>query len=199
MTPYGYLDRASGKLVEEPILDEEVLRWFYLGPPARRAHHAWLASRAATCNFYWDYYQGTMASPMNASCVNRETARRALFLLGFLLDAGAGAGGGVVRRGDSHARRGLTGGRRRASLARRSGAAEGRRGRAAVAARAGRTARARAGATALALAGGGNAIAVLAAAAGSAGEHEQATERFRVERVSIHDCFGLSKRSCSFT
>lgn len=53
----------------------------------RDMQRAWLASRAATCNFYWDYYQGTMASPMSASCVNRETARRALFLLGFLLDA----------------------------------------------------------------------------------------------------------------
>jgi hypothetical protein len=28
-----------------------------------------------------------MASPMAASCVNKETARRALFLLGFLDDA----------------------------------------------------------------------------------------------------------------
>ncbi len=53
----------------------------------RDMQRAWIASRDATCHFYWDYYQGTMASPMSASCVNRETARRALFLLDFVLDA----------------------------------------------------------------------------------------------------------------
>jgi len=53
----------------------------------REMQRAWIASRDATCHFYWDYYQGTMASPMSASCVNKETARRALFLLGFLLEA----------------------------------------------------------------------------------------------------------------
>ena len=50
----------------------------------REMQRAWIASRDATCRFYWDYYQGTMASPMAASCVNRATARRAIFLLGFL-------------------------------------------------------------------------------------------------------------------
>jgi uncharacterized protein YecT (DUF1311 family) len=53
----------------------------------RYMQRAWIASRDATCNFYWDYYQGTMASPMSASCVNQETAWRASFLLGLLLDA----------------------------------------------------------------------------------------------------------------
>ena len=43
-------------------------------------------SRDKTCDFYWDFYQGTMATPMSADCVNRETAQRALFLLGFLND-----------------------------------------------------------------------------------------------------------------
>ncbi len=50
----------------------------------RDMQRAWVASRDKTCAFYWDYYQGTMASPMAAACVNRETARRALFLVGFL-------------------------------------------------------------------------------------------------------------------
>lgn len=50
----------------------------------RDMQRAWIASRERTCAFYWDFYQGTMASPMSASCDNRETARRALFLLGFL-------------------------------------------------------------------------------------------------------------------
>jgi uncharacterized protein YecT (DUF1311 family) len=53
----------------------------------RDMQRAWLASREKTCAFYWDFYQGTMASPMTSSCVNRETARRALFLLGFLNEA----------------------------------------------------------------------------------------------------------------
>jgi uncharacterized protein YecT (DUF1311 family) len=54
---------------------------------AREMQRAWIDSRDRTCGFYWDYFQGTMASPMGALCRNRETARRALFLLGFLNDA----------------------------------------------------------------------------------------------------------------
>lgn len=53
----------------------------------RDMQRAWIVSRDRSCAFYWDYYQGTMASPMGAACANRETGRRALFLLGFLLDA----------------------------------------------------------------------------------------------------------------
>ena len=49
---------------------------------------AWVTSRDKTCAFYWDFYQGTMATPMSADCVNKETAERALFLLGFLNEAG---------------------------------------------------------------------------------------------------------------
>lgn len=56
----------------------------------RDMQRAWIASRDASCAFYWDYYQGTMASPMSASCANKETARRALFLLEFLQDAEGG-------------------------------------------------------------------------------------------------------------
>lgn len=54
----------------------------------RDMQRAWIASRDASCAFYWDFYQGTMASPMTAYCQTRETARRALFLLGFLNNAG---------------------------------------------------------------------------------------------------------------
>ena len=46
----------------------------------------WLQSRAATCGFYYDYFDGTMANPMIANCQNRETARRAIFLKGFADD-----------------------------------------------------------------------------------------------------------------
>jgi len=53
----------------------------------RDMQRAWLTARDKTCAFDWDLYQRTMASPMTSSCVNRETARRALFLLGFLNEA----------------------------------------------------------------------------------------------------------------
>jgi uncharacterized protein YecT (DUF1311 family) len=53
----------------------------------RDMQRAWIAARDATCGFYWDFYQGTMASPMSAGCVNKETAERALFLLGFINEA----------------------------------------------------------------------------------------------------------------
>jgi uncharacterized protein YecT (DUF1311 family) len=52
----------------------------------RDMQRAWIASRDKTCGFYWDFYQGTMASPMASVCVNRETALRTLFLLSFLYD-----------------------------------------------------------------------------------------------------------------
>ena len=52
----------------------------------RLMQRAWIDSRKRTCDFYWDFFQGTMASPMSAFCENRETARRALFLFGFLDD-----------------------------------------------------------------------------------------------------------------
>jgi uncharacterized protein YecT (DUF1311 family) len=53
----------------------------------RDMQRTWIESRKRSCDFYWDFFQGTMASPMGAFCENRETARRALFLLGFLDDA----------------------------------------------------------------------------------------------------------------
>jgi uncharacterized protein YecT (DUF1311 family) len=53
----------------------------------RDMQRAWIESRDRTCAFYRDYFQGTIASTMGAFCNNRETARRALFLLGFLNDA----------------------------------------------------------------------------------------------------------------
>jgi uncharacterized protein YecT (DUF1311 family) len=47
---------------------------------------SWLDSRKHTCDFYYDYFQGSMANPMMANCGNRETARRAVFLMGFAED-----------------------------------------------------------------------------------------------------------------
>jgi uncharacterized protein YecT (DUF1311 family) len=51
---------------------------------ARDMQRAWIESRNKTCDFYWDYFQGTMASPMSSYCSARETARRAMFLKFFL-------------------------------------------------------------------------------------------------------------------
>ena len=41
---------------------------------------AWIAYRDTTCQFYDDKIQGSMAIRMNAACITRETARRAMLL-----------------------------------------------------------------------------------------------------------------------
>jgi uncharacterized protein YecT (DUF1311 family) len=53
----------------------------------RDMQRAWIVSRDKSCGFLMDYFNGSMANPMIADCVNRETGRRALYLLGFLNDA----------------------------------------------------------------------------------------------------------------
>jgi uncharacterized protein YecT (DUF1311 family) len=52
----------------------------------REMQQAWSRSRELTCGFWYDYFEGTMANPMIASCNNRETARRAIFLRVFAAD-----------------------------------------------------------------------------------------------------------------
>jgi uncharacterized protein YecT (DUF1311 family) len=52
----------------------------------RDMQRAWVDMRDKTCAFYYDYFQGSMANPMMANCDNRETARRAIFLMGFAED-----------------------------------------------------------------------------------------------------------------
>jgi uncharacterized protein YecT (DUF1311 family) len=54
---------------------------------ARDMQRAWIENRDKTCAFYWDYFQGTMASPMSSYCNVRETARRAMFLIFFMEEA----------------------------------------------------------------------------------------------------------------
>jgi len=46
----------------------------------RDMQRAWIASRDSTCGFYDIRIQGTMAIPLSAACLARETARRALLL-----------------------------------------------------------------------------------------------------------------------
>jgi uncharacterized protein YecT (DUF1311 family) len=52
----------------------------------REMQQSWLDTLERTCAFYYQYFQGSMANPMMANCRNRETARRALFLIGFADD-----------------------------------------------------------------------------------------------------------------
>jgi uncharacterized protein YecT (DUF1311 family) len=47
---------------------------------------AWMASRDKTCEFLYDYFQGTMANPMIAACLGRATGMQALYLRGFADD-----------------------------------------------------------------------------------------------------------------
>ena len=50
---------------------------------ARDMQRAWIASRDATCEFYYHKIQGSMSVPMTAACLLNETARRALLLAAF--------------------------------------------------------------------------------------------------------------------
>ena len=52
----------------------------------REMQRAWIHDRDLTCGFWYVYFQGTMANPMIASCQNRETARRGIFLNVFAVD-----------------------------------------------------------------------------------------------------------------
>jgi uncharacterized protein YecT (DUF1311 family) len=54
---------------------------------ARDMQRSWIETRDKTCAFYWDYFQGTMASPMSSYCNVRETARRVMFLKFFMDEA----------------------------------------------------------------------------------------------------------------
>jgi uncharacterized protein YecT (DUF1311 family) len=52
----------------------------------REVQRAWIVSRDKTCGFLYDYFEGTMASPMIAHCLSRATGMQALFLRGFADD-----------------------------------------------------------------------------------------------------------------
>jgi uncharacterized protein YecT (DUF1311 family) len=54
----------------------------------RAAQRTWLKARQQQCDRFYAFFQGTMAHPMIAACENRETARRALFLLAYARRAG---------------------------------------------------------------------------------------------------------------
>lgn len=61
------------QILRDTLDDEQTAR-------LRDMQHAWIAYRDTTCHFYDDKIRGSMAIPMHAACVTRETARRALLL-----------------------------------------------------------------------------------------------------------------------
>ncbi len=71
---------ASFRHLRERLDDEQVRK-------LREMQRAWMTSRDKTCGFIYDYFEGSMANPMMAACVSRETGRHALFLRGFADDA----------------------------------------------------------------------------------------------------------------
>lgn len=50
----------------------------------RDVQRTWLEARKQQCGFYTDVIKGSLAIPIGASCMNTETARRALYLLSIL-------------------------------------------------------------------------------------------------------------------
>jgi uncharacterized protein YecT (DUF1311 family) len=50
----------------------------------RDVQRVWIESHKQQCGFYADVIQGSLAIPIGASCMNTETARRALYLLSIL-------------------------------------------------------------------------------------------------------------------
>jgi uncharacterized protein YecT (DUF1311 family) len=70
---------AAYKTVRDGLEEEQQTK-------LRDMQRSWLETKRRTCEFLYDYFQGTMANPMIANCSNRETARRALFLQGFADD-----------------------------------------------------------------------------------------------------------------
>jgi len=71
---------VSFRHLRERLDDEQVRK-------LREMQRAWMTSRDKTCGFIYDYFEGSMANPMIAACVSRETGRQALFLRGFADDA----------------------------------------------------------------------------------------------------------------
>ena len=50
----------------------------------RDVQRAWIEARKLQCEFYADVIKGSLAIPTSASCMNTETARRAIYLLSIL-------------------------------------------------------------------------------------------------------------------
>ena len=76
-------------LVWDDILNETYRRLLgsfegKLKAQLRDVQRTWLEARKQQCGFYSDVIKGSLAIPIGASCMNTETARRALYLLSIL-------------------------------------------------------------------------------------------------------------------
>ena len=69
----------SFKTLREGLEDKQIRK-------LRDMQRGWIASRDKSCAFLYDYFEGSMANPMMAACLSRETGRRALYLRGFADD-----------------------------------------------------------------------------------------------------------------
>lgn len=69
----------SYQLLREKLEEDQVAK-------LRDMQRAWITSRDKTCDFLYDYFQGTMANPMIAACTSRATGLQALYLRGFADD-----------------------------------------------------------------------------------------------------------------
>ena len=68
---------------EEPLHQRQIVpfeRKHEQTAKARAMQRAWISYRDTTCGFYGDKIRGSMAGFMEAACVARETARRAMLL-----------------------------------------------------------------------------------------------------------------------
>jgi uncharacterized protein YecT (DUF1311 family) len=77
-------DDIAVKTFEQLRLKVNDMQWVKLRDMQRK----WSDGRKQTCEFYWEFSRGTAASPLSETCYRRETARRALYLLYFLDNAG---------------------------------------------------------------------------------------------------------------
>jgi len=82
---------ARERLVWDQILNESYKTMMNALDPDQQAklremQRSWIATRDLSCGFWYDFIQGTMANLVIASCNNRETARRAIFLRVFAAD-----------------------------------------------------------------------------------------------------------------
>ena len=82
---------ARERLVWDQILNESYKTMMNALDPDQQAklremQRSWIATRDLSCGFWYDFIQGTMANLVIASCNNRETARREIFLRVFVAD-----------------------------------------------------------------------------------------------------------------
>jgi uncharacterized protein YecT (DUF1311 family) len=77
-------DDLLNKTYEQLRLKVDDPQWAKL----RDLQKSWTEARKQVCEFYWEFFRGTAASPHAEGCYRRETAEHALYLMFFLDNAG---------------------------------------------------------------------------------------------------------------